>query len=60
MDMDTFFQNFSSVGFPVLVAVFYMFRGSQDQKAMTDALNSLKEAITKMQLTIEQQDKKGD
>lgn len=60
MDMNEFLNNFSSVGFPVLVAAFYMFKGSQDQKAMTDALNSLKEVITKMQLTIEQQHKKED
>lgn len=55
--MNDFVQIVQSVGFPMFVAIFYMVKGTQDTKAMTEALGGLKEAISKMQLTIEQQSK---
>ena len=50
-EISTFIQG---VGFPIFAAAFYMIKGTQDTKAVTDALTGVKETLAKLQTTIEQ------
>lgn len=48
MDYNQVAQLVGQFGFPMFVAIWYMFKQSQDTKAMTDAFTKLTMAIEKM------------
>ena len=60
MTVDEIFQFSQGVAFPILVAVFFMVKSTKDTEKTNEVLSGLKEALLKLQMTIEQQYKKED
>lgn len=52
-------QFITNIGFPIFVAVWMLYKTSNDSKAMNDAINDLKIAITQLTDQIKN-DNKGD
>lgn len=48
MDLQVVESLISSVGFPIFVAVWMLYKTSNDSKEMTNTINELKNAITEM------------
>lgn len=48
MDIQLIESLISSVGFPIFVAVWMLYKTSNDSKEMTNTINELKNAITEM------------
>lgn len=48
MNYNDVVELISSVGFPIFVAVFMMIKNSNDTKTLTDTVNELKNAISKL------------
>lgn len=48
MDMQIVNNLISSVGFPIFVAVWMLYKSSKDSEEMKDTINELKNAITEM------------
>lgn len=48
MDMSTIGSFISSVGFPVFVAVWMLYKTSKDSEKMTETVAELKNAITEL------------
>lgn len=48
MDMQVVNNLISSVGFPIFVAVWMLYKSSKDSEEMKDTINELKNAITEM------------
>lgn len=48
MDMSTVGSFISSVGFPVFVAVWMLYKTSKDSEKMTETVAELKNAITEL------------
>lgn len=46
MDMTTISQFISSVGFPIFVACWMLYKTSKDSEDLKDAINELKNTIT--------------
>ena len=46
MDMSAISQLISTVGFPIFVAVWMLYKNSKDNENMTETINELKNAIT--------------
>lgn len=49
----------STIGFPVFVAVWMLYKGSKDSEALKDSVNELKNAITEMTAKLESIGKDG-
>lgn len=58
MDVQTVQGLISSVGFPIFVAVWMLYKSSQDSAKMSESLNELRNAIT--ELTALMKHEKGD
>lgn len=52
MDIESITTLISTVGFPVFVAVFMLWKSSTDTKALTDAVSELKNAVTELSTLI--------
>jgi hypothetical protein len=48
MELDAVQQLISNIGFPMFVAIWMLFKNSKDQEKVSDALNKLESAISKM------------
>lgn len=48
MELSEIGNLISSVGFPVFVAVFMLWKSSNETRALTDTVNELKNAITEL------------
>lgn len=48
MDMSTVSQIISSLGFPIFVAVFMLYKSSKDSEEMRATINDLRVAITEL------------
>lgn len=48
MDLQVVNNLISSVGFPIFVAVWMLYKSSKDSSEMKDTINELKNAITEM------------
>lgn len=48
MDISTIGDLISTVGFPIFVAVFMLWKSSNDTKALTETVSELKNAITEL------------
>lgn len=48
MDISTVGDLISTVGFPIFVAVFMLWKSSNDTKALTETVSELKNAITEL------------
>lgn len=59
MDIQLVQGLISSVGFPIFVAVWMLYKTSNDSKEMKDTINELKNAITEM-TTLIKNDKDGE
>ena len=53
MDMSAVSQIISTVGFPIFVAVWMLYKSSEDSKQTRQALNDLTIAVTKLSDRIE-------
>lgn len=53
-------QVISSLGFPIFVACFMLYKGSSDTAKMNDAINELRRAIDKLTLEFTHHNTKGD
>lgn len=58
MDVQVVQGFISSVGFPIFVAVWMLYKSSKDSEKMSESLNELKNAIT--ELTALMKHEKGD
>lgn len=59
MDINTIQGLISSVGFPIFVAVWMLYKSSQDSEALKDTVGELKNAITEL-TTLIQKKKEGE
>lgn len=48
MDISTIGDLISTIGFPIFVAVFMLWKSSNDTKALTETVSELKNAITEL------------
>lgn len=48
MDMNAITQAISSLGFPIFVAVWMLYKSSKDSEEMRNAINELRLAITEL------------
>lgn len=53
-------QVISSLGFPIFVACFMLYKGSADSSKMNDAINELKRAIDKLTIEFTHHNKGGN
>ena len=60
MDFNDITQFIQGVGFPIFAACFFMIKGTKDNEKTNEVLNGVREALTKLQMSIEQHDKKED
>lgn len=61
MDMSTMQGLISSVGFPIFVAVWMLYKSSKDSEALKDTVNELKNAITELNTLIQKEgERKND
>lgn len=60
MDVGAVQNLISSVGFPIFVAVWMLYKGSKDSEALRDTVNDLKVAITQLTAMIQKEDTKDD
>lgn len=56
MDMQVVNNLISSVGFPIFVAVWMLYKSSKDSEEMKDTINELKNAITEMTTLLKRSD----
>lgn len=59
MDMSAIQGLISSVGFPIFVAVWMLYKSSQDSEALKNTVSELKNAITELTALIQNQ-KEGE
>lgn len=55
MDMSTMQRLISSVGFPIFVAVWMLYKSSKDSEALKDTVSELKNAITELTAQIQKE-----
>lgn len=55
MDMSTMQGLISSVGFPIFVAVWMLYKSSKDSEALKDTVGELKNAITELTTLIQKE-----
>lgn len=61
MDMSTMQGLISSVGFPIFVAVWMLYKSSKDSEALKDTVSELKNAITELTAQIQKEgERKND
>lgn len=61
MDMSTMQGLISSVGFPIFVAVWMLYKSSQDSEALKNTVGELKNAITELTTLFQKEgEKKND
>lgn len=60
MDLQPVQQLISTVGFPIFVAVWMLYKSSKDSEALKDTVSDLKNAITELTALIGKEDKTDD
>ena len=55
MDMSTMQELISSVGFPIFVAVWMLYKSSKDSEALKDMVSELRNAITELTTLIQKE-----
>lgn len=60
MDAGTIQNLISSVGFPIFVAVWMLYKSSKDSEALKDTVNELRNAITELTTLIQKEGEKDD
>lgn len=55
MDMSTMQGLISSVGFPIFVAVWMLYKSSKDSEALKDTVSELRNAITELTTLIQKE-----
>lgn len=57
MDVGAIQSLISSVGFPIFVAVWMLYKSSKDSEALKDTINGLNNSITELTTYIKKEDK---
>lgn len=60
MDLQAVQQLISTVGFPIFVAIWMLYKSSKDSEALKDTVADLKNAITELTALIRKEDKTDD
>lgn len=60
MDAGAIQNLISSVGFPIFVAVWMLYKSSKDSEALKDTVNELRNAITELTTLIQKEGEKDD
>lgn len=60
MDAGAIQQLISTVGFPIFVAVWMLYKSSKDSEALKDTVSELKNAITELTALIKKEGKEDD
>lgn len=60
MDMQVVQNLISSVGFPIFVAVWMLYKGSKDSEALKDTISKLNNSITELTAFIKGDNSKND
>lgn len=60
MDIQIVQNLISSVGFPIFVAVWMLYKSSKDSEAVADAIHELKNTITELSTLIKNSGDKSD
>lgn len=60
MDVQAIQTLISTVGFPIFVAVWMLYKSSKDTEAMKDTLNKNTQAIVQLTAYIKKEDEKDD
>lgn len=60
MDIGAIQNLISSVGFPIFVAVWMLYKTSKDSEALKDTISELKNSITELNTLLKKGDKSDD
>lgn len=60
MEAGTVTELITTVGFPIFVAIWMLFKSSKDSEDMRETINELKQAINTLTALINQKDNRGE
>lgn len=60
MDINAIGNLISTIGFPIFVAVWMLYKTSKDNEKMTETIGDLKNAITELSTLLKESKEKGE